>query len=919
MKKLSLLILIIIFSVPALMAQSGIIRGRILDESKLPMPGANIVLDNSDRGTVSDVNGFFILSGITPGKFLVQVTYIGYQPDSQMVTLAIGETRVLEFVLQPGIVLNGVEISVAASGQVKALNQQKNSMSISQVISSDQVGKFPDANVGDAIKRIPGINVQYDQGEARFGNIRGTAPQLNTFSINGERLPSAEAEIRSVQLDLIPADMVQMIEVSKAVTPDMDADAIGGAVNLVTRSVPSGMRLSGSLGSGYNMISGKPMATGALVVSNRFASNKIGIVAGLSIHDHQLGSDNFEPFWNYSDENDKDGTAFLEQMELRQYYVERLRQSYSLAVDYQINSNHKLIAQGMYNHRNDWENRYRLRIKDIEWDGAQYVAEVRRQMKGGSADENFARLEDQRVMNLSLGGEHVFSALKFTWSASTAKASEERPHERYLQFRVKDVTIVPDISDPRFPKFSISDPIEAADYSSEFGFHELTEQYQYTEDIDRNIRLDFDLPLLNTGKFINSLEFGARYRSKTKMRDNLFDEFSPIDESAIETNALAAAISQTRSGFMAGDYQVGSFTTAEFLGNLDLNDPTLFDKEAVLAEEAGDYTAKENILAGYLMINQKLGSRLQAIAGVRFERTGLEYQGNQYDADNDSLILSEVQNNSYLNVMPGLHLKYNLGKNDIIRFAYTNTLARPNYYDLVPYKEIYTDDNEILIGNPGLMATTARNLDLMYEHYFKTPGVLTIGVFHKQINDFIVKQTITDTLYDGITWDKFTQPLNAGNASLTGLELGFYRRLDMLPSFWKNLAVYGNYTFTTSQVEDVLLAGREDDISLPGMAAHTANASLAYEGKKLVLRASVNYSSAFLDEVGEEAFFDRYYDKATHLDVNAGYTLGKRMNIYLEVNNLLNQPLRYYQGTSERTMQAEYYGIRTQFGIKFNL
>jgi TonB-dependent receptor len=761
--------------------------------------------------------------------------------------------------------------------------------------------------------------VQYDQGEARFGNIRGTSPQLNTYSINGERIPSAEAEIRSVQLDLVPADMVQMIEVNKAVTPDMDADAIGGAVNLVTRAVPGGLRFSGSLGSGYNMVSGKPMATGSLLVSNRFASNKLGLVAGMSIHDHHLGSDNFEPFWNYSDENDKDATAFLEQMEVRQYYIQRLRQSYSLALDYQISPNHKLIAQGMYNHRNDWENRYRLRIKDIEWDGTQYVAEVRRQLKAGSANENYARLEDQRMMSMSLGGEHLFSSLKLTWSASMAKASEERPHERYLQFRVKDVTIIPDISDPNFPAFTVADPAEAADYSSEYSFHELTEQYQYTEDIDRNFRLDFDLPLVKSGKFVNSLEFGGRYRSKSKMRDNFFDAFSPIDEAAFESGALAFSTSQTRSGFMAGDYQVGSFTTANFLGDLDLNDPAQFDKEAVLAEEAGDYNARENILGTYLMLNQKLGNRLQLIAGVRLERTGLEYQGNQYDADNDSLILTDVQTNSYINVLPGLHLKYSISKNDFIRFAYTNTLARPNYFDLVPYKEIYFDDNEILIGNPALRATTSANLDLMYEHYFKTPGVFSIGIFHKSISDFIVKQTVSDTVYDAITWDKFTQPVNAGNATLTGIELGFYRRLDMLPSFWKNLAVYGNYTFTTSKVEDVLLAGREDDLTLPGMAAHTSNLSIAYEGKNLNLRASLNNSSAFLDEVGEEAFFDRYYDKASHLDFNAGYKFSKRFNAYIEVNNILNQPLRYYQGISNRTMQAEYYGMRVQLGLKFNL
>jgi outer membrane receptor protein involved in Fe transport len=130
----------------------------------------------------------------------------------------------------------------AADGQARALQQQRHSANITNVVAADQIGRFPDANIGDAMKRIPGIAVQVDQGEARFGLIRGTEPRLNSITLNGERVPSAEGEVREVQLDLIPADMVQSIEVNKAVTPDMDADAIGASVNIVTRQDPPGQR-----------------------------------------------------------------------------------------------------------------------------------------------------------------------------------------------------------------------------------------------------------------------------------------------------------------------------------------------------------------------------------------------------------------------------------------------------------------------------------------------------------------------------------------------------------------------------------------------------------------------------------------------------------------------------------------------------
>jgi TonB-dependent receptor len=155
-------------------------------------------------------------------------------------------------------------------GQAKALSQQKNLMNISNIVASDQIGRFPDANIGDALKRVPGITIQQDQGEARDVIIRGIAPQLNSVTINGERVPSAEGDNRKIQLDLIPSDMIQLVDMNKALTPDMDADAIGGSVNLLTRTVPNGTRISGTLGSGYNFLSNKPIWTGGIIAGKRF-------------------------------------------------------------------------------------------------------------------------------------------------------------------------------------------------------------------------------------------------------------------------------------------------------------------------------------------------------------------------------------------------------------------------------------------------------------------------------------------------------------------------------------------------------------------------------------------------------------------------------------------------------------------------
>jgi len=223
MKSIYLLLLILSISITSL-AQSNL-RGKVVDDQLEPLVGASVLIDGTNLYDITDVNGNFKIYNIPTGKYKLNIIYIGYEDQVEEIDLKDKQTLYKEFVLNESIKLDEVIISSSVDGQAKALNDQKNKPNIAQVISSEQIEKFPDANIGDALKRLSGVNVQYDQGEARFANIRGTAPELNSFTLNGERLPSAEAEKRYVQLDLIPADMIDKVEVHKAVTPDMDADA----------------------------------------------------------------------------------------------------------------------------------------------------------------------------------------------------------------------------------------------------------------------------------------------------------------------------------------------------------------------------------------------------------------------------------------------------------------------------------------------------------------------------------------------------------------------------------------------------------------------------------------------------------------------------------------------------------------------
>ena len=354
------------------------------------------------------------------------------------------------------------------------------------------------------------------------------------------------------------------------------------------------------------------------------------------------------------------------------------------------------------------------------------------------------------------------------------------------------------------------------------------------------------------------------------------------------------------------------------MGDLDLAKGG-FDQAQDPSELAGNFDASENIFGGYAMIEQNLGEKLLVVAGLRLEQTNLEYEGFRFDDEEETLNATPKEKSDYLNVLPGLHLKYNLAPRSVLRFAYTNTLARPNYFDLVPYREI-ADGEELAIGNPALEATTSTNFDLMAEHYFGTVGILSGGVFYKDIDNFIVNQTFNDYTFEGTEWVTFTQPINGGNASLFGFEMAFQRQLDFIAPALSGVGVYFNYTFTSSEVTDFNFEGREnDELDLPGSPRHTLNASLAYEGKRFTSRLSFNYASDFIDEVGSESFSDRFYDKVTYLDLNFSYNTTDNLVIYANVNNLLNQPLRYFQGVSSRVMQTEFYNVRFDVGLKYDL
>ena len=918
-----------------LYAQNSIVQGVIVDDYGINIPGAAVMIESLNKGVVSNQDGKFTFLNVPQGSHQIVVKYLGFKDTFTPIDVTAGETLAVSILLTSEETrLDDVQITgFSGGGQARALNTQKNNLNITNVVSTDQIGKFPDANIGDATKRIPGITMQMDQGEARNIIVRGLAPQLNSVTLNGSRIPSAEGDNRNVQMDLIPSDMIQTIEVNKAVTPDMDADALGGSVNLVTRSTPQSFRLSATGGSGVNFINDKRILSGSFLIGDRSKDKKFGWLVSASINDNDFGSDNVEAEWSntfaYTDaageETELDVNPYTSVFETRKYLVQRVRRSFSANMDYNFDENNEIYLKTMYNWRDDRENRfaYSSEILDAEDIGvgdfeltnntpSQFPVEAKRETKGGipGGRTQNRRLEDQRMQNYSLGGNHIFGNLKFTWMGSFAKASEERPNERYLVY-ASEYAVNNTVTNNRKP---LHTSVTAEDFT-DFELDELTEEYQFTEEKDVNFFANFELPANFFNTENGTLKLGVRGRFKNKNRENNFFEYSPLTGN-LDNLSLVNQRVYTGSDFLAGSqYSPGVFASATFLGNLDINNTADFEGEAVPDEYLGDnFDVTENVFAGYVMTNQKITDKLDVLLGLRVENTRIESTGNSFNVDEPEDVTQVNDESSYTNILPGVHFKYNASETTVLRFAWTNTIARPNYIDLVPYRQ--REDDEISIGNPQLNPTTSMNFDFMAERYFESVGILSGGVFYKNLNDFIYTQKTDQE--DGI---ELYQPLNGDKATIFGAEVAFQRQLDFLPGFLKNFGIYANYTYLNSEAKGIANADGDmrGDLDLPGSSPNMFNASLSYGDKWFNARLSSNYADAYIDELGGDAFEDRFYDEQFFLDFNATVFLSKNLQVYANLNNITNQPLRYYQGVKDRTMQMEYYSTRLTFGVKYDL
>jgi TonB-dependent receptor len=885
--RLFILVVLALTLSAALTAQdTGVVTGRVLDAAGNAVMGANVSIVGTRLAVASADRGSFRLKTVPAGPQQLLVTYLGYGAHTADIEVVAGEVLTHDVILE----VFGDEIEVRSTplleGQAEALNRQKNAINITNIVAADQIGRFPDKNTAEATQRIPAITLLRDQGEGRYALVRGTEARLNSTTINGERIPSPEAGTRDIALDVIPADLLQSIQVSKALTPDMDGDAIGGTIDLVTKRAPEQRHLSGTLGLGYNEIVEDNIWNGNFTYGGRFGERKTGLLFSGTALVTDRGSHNFEP--EYDD-------GFLDENQLRNYEITRERYGVTFSLDHQGSERALYYLRGVWNNFQDTE--IRRAKSDKVGDG-----EIEREIKD--------RLQESTITSLTAGGSYLAGRSSFDYRVAWNQASETTPDQVTSVFIQEDVLFNPNVTPGSINPNNIqTNPLN--ENINEFLFDEIETEFKDNTEEDWVAAFDYSRGFFRDASFSGLWKAGVKARFKDKEQDVTVDAWE-ADDDIFLTSVLSGWTSATE--FLGGRYDIGQFQIPQAMR--DLVESGALEGERILEEDLADFNASEDTLAVYGLVDLAIGGKTSFLAGLRVEDTSTDYNAFElfFDDEGDPSALSPVSGGQdYTEWLPMFHLRYAVDEKSNLRAAVTRTLARPNFEDLAPFQLTNFEDEEIVRGNPDLDVTTSWNLDVLFERFLEPLGIVSAGVFYKKLDNII----FISTFEEDFLGDEFDveMPVNGEQATLLGLEAAYQNKFNKLASPWDGLGLYANYTFSSSDAE----YPDRPSTTLQGQAENVGNLALSYEKYGFTTRISANYNSEYILLVGEEEAEDLWLDSHLQFDFLARYQITEKFSVYLEWINIGDEPYRVYEGTSDRPRQEEFYGWWGTIGFRFDL
>jgi TonB-dependent receptor len=967
---LGALCLPVLFS--SLFAQStGTINGRVFDQATgRSLQGAIVTVAGTNLSDYTDPEGRFSIAGVAAGATTLRIDYVGLDSATQQVSVGAGSPTTVNVGLKSSVLqLAAFEVQESARGQALAINQQKTAAGIVNIVSEETFGSMLGGNPGYALQRLPGISVDEDQDGSPSGvNLRGVPGELNSFQIDGERLPNSGGTSRAASMKHLVADGITNIEVMKAVTPDRDGDAVGGIINVVSRNAfqrdGREYRLVGT--GSYNDLSDtwgwNMRATYSDIFSVLGKEKNLGISFTATTYKTDRYSENADIDWErvtpafFPALNLPAPTKFLEASHIERSYRTTKSWGFNGSIDFRMDAHNSFFLRPYVSHYDQHSETF-----ETDWDidtRFQDTATGRKTYAFLSPDGSRGRgtpvisqstlgyigTDDDSHNDLwswAFGGRHERDTGLLTYAFNYATSTNVTPNFNEFNMRLDPITagyytMEYDASERLDPKISIINGLSPTDFAyARQGPTNIILRGQTKEEEVYGARADYEKKFIGD-RVSNAVKFGGKYRSSKPSFEREQVSYQVAANSAAAQTFPFAQVTRLipDSNKMKMFPKVTRHMEAlpkeakKTLGTVAWApvQPGSFN-----SSNLGDYTAEENTTAAYVMDTLKFG-RHTVIGGVRWE-------DNEFSRNNKRVVTTITPaGNVYSTVprssgakydvwLPGLHFRHELAKNLILRESFNKSYARPSLNDISRGRqESVSVAGAITIseGNPDLQPLYSDNFDVQLEWYNDKGGLYSVALFRKDIKNFTYTKATRFNQLDANErpievvsgTHVHNQPLNGPTAKNKGIELIARQRLYFLPGPLKGLSVDLSATFTDSKGE--IPSRPDEDLPLRGFSDFLFTSSLSYAWRNFRARADYRYRSAYIEGLdGPPADLDEWFTAREQVDAEVSYRFSKGLSVFASGTNLTHRPQVSYTGFKEFPEDVSYSGRKYTFGIEY--
>jgi TonB-dependent receptor len=888
----------IFFASPA-QAQTGrgTIAGTARDAASSALASALVEVQPLGRKVASDDQGQFRITDVPAGEYTVTVSYVGFAPFNATVEVQAGQTANVDALLNVASVSDQVIVTTERlQGEAEAINIERMSDEIVQVLPSRVITSLPNTNIADAVGRLPSVSLERDEGEGKYVQIRGTEPRLSNVTINGVNVPSPETNVRNIKLDVVPSDLVERIEVFKTLAANQDADGIGGTVNLVTRTAGERPFYSLAGQGGYNPIQngyGRGGVNGT--IGRRFGtSKKLGALLSGTFDKTNRGIDDLEPSQTVMQDPQGRNVAVANSEDERSYNYYRTRYGFASGIDYNIKPGTNVYIKGLYSDFHDYGETWVYTpnsgnfIKSVNGPVITFDNELDCQTVNKAADvtnpgsnpcspgsyqyRHYVRRPDQQIYSFLTGARHDLSstliAYEFAGSRSHNIGGQDFATTNFngaaanydnfgnLQPGSSGADLAVNQSDPHRPKFVAQDGSNLYDpnqyqISNTSITHYIAQQLNFQGAASAARRY-------SAHSHLGTFEIGLKIRNSHSTQ-NENDQIFNADNNAFTLSSVLG--NYTNPSYYDNFFKIGSAAygpasdynkiVQSFLANqsnFSLNQSSSFRRT-----QRAFFDANERVYAGYAQNVISLG-KFRVQTGVRFEGTNTDFLTHQLDftvldANGNPTIRPVTQNTGYVNVLPSVQVQYQLQNNTNLRGNFSQGISRPNIGDLVPTSLVDPNASggpSVTIGNADLKPTKSNNYDILIEHFFQPLGILQAGYFYKQLSDPIYPTRSVIPAGQPNAGFFLFEPINGPSAHIQGFEAAWEQRFSFLPGLLNGFGIAANYSYTQSRVvfPTTFDGGRTDNAPLQRQAPNTWNFNLTYDKSRLSVRFAISHNDA---------------------------------------------------------------------------